>query len=543
MKIPLFRLTFSATLLFVAQAHGDDLSKPAHSVPTLEFRAQRTFTPDYRPVSVSLSADGRLLAVCLSDDGKPVTASDAPLGRLWDMRTGKEVARFGRPDFPVQNVRLSPDGRTVAFTNGNQGNFDIELFDVAQRKIVRTLTGNGHCIDRLMFSPDGKLLASDGHKREGVRLWDVATGKQLHRKFTKEADFRYGGELTFSPNNKTLAVATGDGVVHLLDIAKGQEFRQFLPPPGRYPPPSAIAFSPDGRLLALGVVSQNVITVWDTRDGKVVRQHTWERDHERPELARYEDQFSLGSGTMGLGFTADGRSLIAACHGMRVRVWENASGGLRYQIDEYMPFMSIAAAAPHFAGVVRHKHVCLWDGRTCLSAPRRGAPPDWAKVWSGLAGTDAAEAYALMRDLMAAPREATELIDKHLSTVVPVEAAVIGRLVRELDDDSFDVREKASRRLSELGEVARPALSDALTHEPPAETRRRIKELLDPLDRPADGERLRLLRAAEVLEIVGTPDARIVLQRLAEGEPNALLTREAKAAVIRLDTKSARSKD
>lgn len=55
------------------------------------------------------------------------------------------------------------------------------------------------------------------------------------------------------------------------------------------------------------------------------------------------------------------------------------------------------------------------------------------------------------------------------------------------------------------------------------------------LDGPADGGRLRLLRAIEVLECAATPEARRVLKRLAGGEPRALLTREARAALERLD--------
>jgi hypothetical protein len=359
----------------------------------------------------------------------------------------------------------------------------------------------------------------------------VASGQQLHHTFTEEGAFFHGVELAFSPDSRTLAVATG-GVVHLLDAATAKEKRR-LDLPERYLGASNVAFSPNGRLLALGLCDENRITIWNPLDGKLVRQLAWEKDHVRPELARYKDQFYVGSGTMALSFTADSRSLIAACQSMRVRVWEVASGGLRYQVDEYVHDMAVAPTGSLIAGIVRFKQVCLWDARTCV-VPRKQTPlPHPDKAWPALAVADAAAAYDLMRNLMAAPREAVALLDKHLSPAADVSEATLNRLVADLDDESFDVREQASRRLSELDEIARDALGKAKS--PSAEARRRIKDLLGALDGAADGNRLRLLRAVEVLESVNTSEARGVLKRLAEGEPKALLTREAKAALGRLD--------
>jgi hypothetical protein len=505
---------------------ADDLprSSPALSVPSLELRVQRTLKTDGPPRSISLSADGRFLAT------EEWPAPDGLWGRVWNTRTGEVVARFGVKDVSLGKTCLSPDGRTVAFSQ--DGSFDIHLFNVGKSEIARDLSGHRDHVHRIVYSPDGKLIASVGLNRD-LFLWDAATGKQLHRAFSDDYPFQYGCEIAFSPDSKTLALATGDHSIHLLDVATAKEKRLFDVPPMLAPTPTALAFSPDGRQLVLGLRSENCIPVWDVRNGKLMRQHTWEKDHERPELARYKGHIPLGEGTMSLSFTGDGRLLIAATRGMRLRAWETASGGLRFQIDEHMPFLAAAPGGSIFCGNVRGKHVSIWDTRTPVQLPRSVTSLNAERVWSGLADIDAASSYKLMRDLMAAPQEAVTLLGKRLSTVAPVRTAVIERLVADLDDDTFEVREKSSRRLSELGEAARPALSSALTRQPSAEARRRIKELLDALDAPADGERLRLLRAVEVLESIGTPEARRVLERLAEGETHALLTREAKAALRR----------
>ena len=78
------------------------------------------------------------------------------------------------------------------------------------------------------------------------------------------------------------------------------------------------------------------------------------------------------------------------------------------------------------------------------------------------------------------------------------------------------------------------SLVRTLGNNPSAEASKQIKALLAILDEPPQGDRLRLHRAVEVLEDIGSPEARRVLKRIAGGDPAALLTREAKGALDRL---------
>jgi truncated hemoglobin YjbI len=71
--------------------------------------------------------------------------------------------------------------------------------------------------------------------------------------------------------------------------------------------------------------------------------------------------------------------------------------------------------------------------------------------------------------------------------------------------------------------------------------RRRLESLLDSVEGPGEAEWLRDVRALEVLEHIGTPEARQVLKVLAEGAPEARLTQEAKASLERLARRTAAS--
>jgi hypothetical protein len=73
------------------------------------------------------------------------------------------------------------------------------------------------------------------------------------------------------------------------------------------------------------------------------------------------------------------------------------------------------------------------------------------------------------------------------------------------------------------------------------ETRRRVQGLLDEIRQQQgqpSGEQLRQVRAIEVLERIGTPEARALLESLTRGAAGARLTREAQAAVRRLSARA-----
>jgi hypothetical protein len=108
---------------------------------------------------------------------------------------------------------------------------------------------------------------------------------------------------------------------------------------------------------------------------------------------------------------------------------------------------------------------------------------------------------------------------------------------REIRCDSPAVRDKAQREIRKLGEVAVPALRQALKDQPALEVKRRLQDLLAELEPKLVGgppERLRELRAVQVLESIGTSEAQQVLQGLVKGVPGARLTMEVQTALARL---------
>jgi HEAT repeat protein len=158
------------------------------------------------------------------------------------------------------------------------------------------------------------------------------------------------------------------------------------------------------------------------------------------------------------------------------------------------------------------------------------------RLWDDLGSDNEVTAYQTLWTLVIAPRPVLPWLRERLRPVAPPPPERTARLIRDLDDETFAVRAKATKELEELGELAEPALRTALEGKPSLEVRRRVEQLLKRLDEQMPTpERLRTLRAIAVLERIGTAEARELLRSLAKGAAGASPTREAKSALRRLD--------
>jgi hypothetical protein len=184
--------------------------------------------------------------------------------------------------------------------------------------------------------------------------------------------------------------------------------------------------------------------------------------------------------------------------------------------------------------------ILLWDAGTPL---KRLPPPQATELtasqaealWKDLAREDAAKALRGLQELAGDPGQAVRFLAERLKPAARIDSRRINGWITGLDGEKFSVRQEAAANLLKAGGQAVPALRHVLASAPPLETRRRAEELLDRLTGGTlTTEQLRLTRAVEALERMGTPEAGRLLRTLAAGAPGALATREAQAALDRL---------
>jgi hypothetical protein len=342
-----------------------------------------------------------------------------------------------------------------------------------------------------VLSPDGKMVA----KRDGASvLVKCLAGAQEDRHLGKDQWKDMIWAFAWSADSRLLAVAAND-CIRVYEVLTGGEMCRFQRPGTTI---CALAFAPDGRTLASGsgwwcderetpaVVSfgnpEAAIRLWDLASGQVIQT-----------LAGH--QWSVHT----LAFALDGTTLISGAQDETVLGWDVAA---------------------------------LTHRRT---AARKISPGRFAILWADLKAADASIGQHAVAELLEAADDAVHLLERSLAPVAPVPAKRLAALIADLEHDEYIRREQASRELDKLSQAVEPTVRRTLARGVPPETRRRLADLLGPTDGPILSPHwIRTLRALQILESLGTAEARQLLQTLAHGVPEARLSQEAKAARERL---------
>ncbi|MEO3819204.1 trypsin-like peptidase domain-containing protein [Plantactinospora sp. B24E8] len=294
---------------------------------------------DVRTRELIRSLPGDAVNMAFSRDGTSMaTASRSePSIVLWDVASGRRVRTYDKGSGTAFGVALSPDGSLLAAGGGDNS---VRVWQTATGRRVAVLNGHEKYVTSTSFSPSGRLLAS-GSADGTVRLWDVRAGRAASvpilrppggNEFVKEAVFSPDGRHVIAGMNRSRSVqwwrvvdgaavrsfvGHTEGVVSVGFSRDGHTvlsgsldrsailWRAQTRVIDQSHAPTAVAFSPDRRLLAF--TRGSVVTLWDLAKQSVVRE--------------------LNTGVVtSLSFKPDSAALATAGADGTVRLWNLATG-------------------------------------------------------------------------------------------------------------------------------------------------------------------------------------------------------------------------
>jgi WD40 repeat protein len=531
-----------------------------------DFASGKELLPELHraPLVLAVSQAANRLAIRHADQAYLVTPGDWSQFQLVpDLRGGAGLMSF------------SGDGRTfvaASFENSEgRSRTILNLYESTSGKGIGAIPIEGERVLHLDRSPDGQLVTARGQKTD--RLFDLRTAKEVYRHPI------WLRELLFSADGKYLLLADSSGIT-CLDTstrAKLWNWRGF--------PVRSLCSSADGKTLLFGIENSirrldmvsgreeppivlgptGIVNLFPAPDGKILIAMLYQdrvprvvdlslrkeigklspppREIIVMEMAKEGEPQMFSAAPLegeitGVCFSPDGRTLFSWGIDNIIRLRETMTWQVRHElkghegpITQLAPLAGGREAVSHSAD----RSVLVWD-LTLRNPPEpKSQNLDLTKLWDELGSSDARRAYQAGWRMAGLPKETVAFLRGRLRTVPLVDPKQLEQWVDDLESEQFQTRQPAQAELERLQEVAEATLRRKLPKVRVLEARRRIEGLLARLDDWQNvPDRLRSVRAPEILEWIGSSEAKQILEDLASGEPAAWLTREARLASKRL---------
>lgn len=240
----------------------------------------------------------------------------------------------------ISDLVFSPDGKILASSSRDR---TIRLWNVDSGTELHKLTGHNTYIYSIAFSPDGSTLAS-GSENGKIRLWDVNTGQY---RVTLEGHRNAVRGIAFSPDGQTLASGSSDYTIRLWNAMTGL-YRVTLE--GHTNTVNSIVFSPDGKTIVSGS-SDRLVRMWNASTGFHLRTLTGHNDEV------YE-----------VSFIEDGQTITSRDRHGTIRFWDSITGQPKESpVISNLIHATINSNGTMIAGVYSNRKISLWDIATEIS--------------------------------------------------------------------------------------------------------------------------------------------------------------------------------
>ncbi|HEY8142870.1 MAG TPA: protein kinase [Kofleriaceae bacterium] len=293
-----------------------------------------------------------------SPDGSQVAAGGVQGGpvRVWDSRSGKQIASLTGHTERITSVRFSPDGRRLLTASYDDTAALWRLDSSAREHLFR----HRDDINAAAFSPDGKRITTASKDHTAV-VWDAASGEPLFQLTGHASGVTHAA---FSPDGRQIATTSADATIQLWDAQTGARLARRL---GHRATIRDVGFAPDGKRMVTASLDGSAI-VWSTQPTSTT---TLLAGHRGPITAAV---IAPGGAHVATG-GADGT----------VRIWDLATGRELVTLSGHSQMVQALKYSPdgtRLASAAADRTVRIWDQRGSSPLQVLEAPVVTAMDWS-----------------------------------------------------------------------------------------------------------------------------------------------------------------
>lgn len=230
--------------------------------------------------------DDSIRIIGFSPDGKYIAASAGSILQVWDVSTTRQVARLSEFNEMLRTVAFSPDGKYLTTLSGTRKTFEaftnpqiVQVWEVNSGKEIARVPHDSYCESNLACSSDGRYLATG--TTEGIQVWEITRGDDKEQMASIPCS-KFSSTIALSPDGKYLATtnyneakADAEGIaiadteeIQIWEAATGNQVAS-IPQEILGLSPEAIALSLDGKYIAAASRAENTqLKVWEVATKK-----------------------------------------------------------------------------------------------------------------------------------------------------------------------------------------------------------------------------------------------------------------------------------